>query len=373
MRSVNKKPTLIQRSCIALLTAALLTLTACSEAPQDVQVFNPDKESAESTPSQPEESTPDTEAAEDTAPIEETDNSETTTEDTEAEEITTEETTTETTAEKTTPPETTPVTTTAAPETTPGTTAAPADPWTETAVSGVMYINADGIFSRAQAIQGSTKVQQYSLNQAVNVVARTDTDYYKLDTGAFIHSAYLSSGKTAITTTAAITTAAPVTTAAPPATTTAAPEPAAPSGGYGQRAQMQWEKDFANEVFELTNKIREENGLSPFGKMTDVTEIAVTRAWEISVAYNSDHTRPNGSTCYTAFDEHKLYYGVFGENIAAGQGTPQEVVDAWMNSPPHRASILDPAFTIMGVGFYYVEGGDLDAGYYWTQEFFTPY
>jgi uncharacterized protein YkwD len=54
-----------------------------------------------------------------------------------------------------------------------------------------------------------------------------------------------------------------------------------------------------------------------------------------------------------------------GENIAAGQKTAEEVMDGWMNSEGHRANILNPDFTHIGIG--YVQGGDY--GTYWTQLF----
>ena len=46
----------------------------------------------------------------------------------------------------------------------------------------------------------------------------------------------------------------------------------------------------------------------------------------------------------------KRYYNI-AENIAMGQITPAEVVDAWMNSPGHRANILYPSFVYIGVGY----------------------
>ena len=71
--------------------------------------------------------------------------------------------------------------------------------WTETALSGELYVNTDYIFSRINAIQGSEKVKQYRLNDKVTVVAKTDTDYYKLSDGTFIHGDYLSEDETAVT------------------------------------------------------------------------------------------------------------------------------------------------------------------------------
>lgn len=55
-------------------------------------------------------------------------------------------------------------------------------------------------------------------------------------------------------------------------------------------------------------------------------------------------------------------YRTAGENIAKGQRTPQQVVNAWMNSEGHRANILNGNFTHIGVG--YVEQGN-----HWTQQF----
>lgn len=70
--------------------------------------------------------------------------------------------------------------------------------WTETAVSGERYVNTDYISSRAAAIQGSNTVKQYRLNDKVTVVAKTNTNYYKLNDGTFIYSDYLSESKVTV-------------------------------------------------------------------------------------------------------------------------------------------------------------------------------
>lgn len=64
--------------------------------------------------------------------------------------------------------------------------------WAETPLSGERYVNTDYIYSRISAIQGSEKVNQYRLNDKVTVTAETDTDYFKLIDGTFIHRDYLS-------------------------------------------------------------------------------------------------------------------------------------------------------------------------------------
>lgn len=94
---------------------------------------------------------------------------------------------------------TTKAVTTAKPETT--TTAAttkPAPEWTETKASGTKYVNTD-CYSRKKAVLGAETVKLYSVNDKVTVTAKTDTGYFKLSDGSFIHSDYLSDSKVAQT------------------------------------------------------------------------------------------------------------------------------------------------------------------------------
>lgn len=71
--------------------------------------------------------------------------------------------------------------------------------WSERIVDGSMYVNTNGIYSRKTAIVGSEAVKRYSVNDKVNVVALTTTDYYKLEDGTFIHKDYLSDKETNVT------------------------------------------------------------------------------------------------------------------------------------------------------------------------------
>ncbi len=149
--------------------------------------------------------------------------------------------TTETTAEVTeAPTETTTVTTTAEatdtlPEdTTEETTSTEAtteettetsssETWSETEMTAVMYIT-ENCYSRERAIIGSTPISQHYIGDSVEVIAITDTGYYKLATGGFIHSDYVSENKPVVTT-AAPATAAPVTDTASAAVTAAPANP----------------------------------------------------------------------------------------------------------------------------------------------------
>lgn len=114
----------------------------------------------------------------------------------------------------------------------------------------------------------------------------------------------------------------------------------------------------AAQVLELVNEQRTANGLSKLIMTEDLTESAMLRAAEITVSFS--HTRPNGDSCYTAFN----YTSAAGENIAYGQSSAAAVMDGWMNSSGHRANILSSSFTKMGIGCF-VYNGRL----YWVQVF----
>ena len=97
---------------------------------------------------------------------------------------------------------TTKAVTTAKPKPATTTTAAttkPAPEWTETKESGTKYVNTD-CYSRKKAVLGAETVKLYSVNDKVTVTAKTDTGYFKLSDGSFIHGDYLSDNKVAQTT-----------------------------------------------------------------------------------------------------------------------------------------------------------------------------
>lgn len=121
--------------------------------------------------------------------------------------------------------ETTAVLTTAA--STPATTAEPT--WKETKKSAEMYLNTS-VYSRTKAYLGAPTADLYMINDKVKVVAVTDTYYYKLENGRFIHCDYLSSEKTVIRTTTATTL--PPETTVPAAVTTANKQTPIKKGKY---------------------------------------------------------------------------------------------------------------------------------------------
>ncbi len=81
--------------------------------------------------------------------------------------------------------------------TTTAATTKPAPEWTETKASGTKYVNTD-CYSRKKAVLGAETVKLYSVNDKVTVTAKTDTGYFKLSDGSFIHSDYLSDSKVTV-------------------------------------------------------------------------------------------------------------------------------------------------------------------------------
>ena len=111
----------------------------------------------------------------------------------------------------------------------------------------------------------------------------------------------------------------------------------------------------AYEVLTLVNQERAKEGLSALVMDQDLLEAAMLRAGEIAVSFS--HTRPDGSSCFSACSK------MSGENIAAGSSTAAGTMNQWMNSEGHRANILG-GYRSIGVGCFIINGN-----YYWVQCF----
>lgn len=114
----------------------------------------------------------------------------------------------------TTKPVETTVTSTKATEASTPVTTKPVPEWTETKAEGKRYL-AVSCYSRKKAVLGAETVKLYDINDEVTVIAITDTGYYKLKDGTFIHSDYLSEEKVVMTTVVTTTTTTTVATPAP--------------------------------------------------------------------------------------------------------------------------------------------------------------
>lgn len=118
------------------------------------------------------------------------------------------------------------------------------------------------------------------------------------------------------------------------------------------------------QVLELVNRDRANHGLGKVTMTAELNEAAARRAQEIVSTFS--HTRPDGRSCFSVLSECGVSYSSCGENIAAGQRTAEDVERGWMNSPGHKANILNTNYSHIGVGYVTVPGG---YGTYWVQIF----
>lgn len=122
-------------------------------------------------------------------------------------------------------------------------------------------------------------------------------------------------------------------------------------------------KSYAQQVVDLVNVERAKEGLAALTIDENVAKAATVRAKEIQTKF--EHVRPDGTGFVTALKEQGVSYRGAGENIAWGQKTPQEVVTGWMNSPGHRANIMNKNYVHIGVGNLQNSAGTQ----YWVQIF----
>ena len=115
------------------------------------------------------------------------------------------------------------------------------------------------------------------------------------------------------------------------------------------------------EAIRLINEERVKAGLNELEIDDTMMEMAAVRAKEQAVTFG--HTRPDGSSCWTIFDDFGQSQPAGVENAGAGVSGAGGQVDAWMNSTGHKENILQDWLTRIGVGFYYQ--ADSQYGYYW--------
>ncbi|CAM3882733.1 S-layer homology domain-containing protein [Alkalicoccus chagannorensis] len=127
-------------------------------------------------------------------------------------------------------------------------------------------------------------------------------------------------------------------------------------------------QEMAEDILHYTNMAREEHGLDPLEQNLGVEEAAMHKAEDMVVHDYFDHVSPeygDHSDLLAYFDIEYLHSG---ENIARGQSSAEEVVDAWMDSEGHRENILNPDYTHLGAGYHAAEDGTP----YYVQLFLRP-
>ena len=131
--------------------------------------------------------------------------------------------------------------------------------------------------------------------------------------------------------------------------------------GVLNAGQSAWQgQDFRNaaqNALNIVNQQRASAGLGALQWDDTMASCAMVRAMELPSLFS--HTRPNGQDWYTVAPNV-----MYGENLAYGFSSPESAVNAWMNSPAHKANIMTPNFVSCGIGVYNAGGT-----WYWSQEF----
>lgn len=126
---------------------------------------------------------------------------------------------------------------------------------------------------------------------------------------------------------------------------------------------------YANEVLRLVNIERANVGVAPLVLDEALCNAANMRAIEMDCTGVFGHKRPNGNSCFEVYDICNVEWrNACGENIAAGQATPEDVMKSWLGSSGHKANILSPEYTKMGLGYSVGLSNGQYRGY-WAQEF----
>ncbi|MER7660908.1 CAP domain-containing protein [Streptomyces sp. NPDC096193] len=142
------------------------------------------------------------------------------------------------------------------------------------------------------------------------------------------------------------------------------------SGGSGSGSGGSGDSDGGSsngaeaQVLALVNKERASAGCSPLTANAQLTEAADDYSDVMAASGVMSHTGPDGSTMTSRVEAAGYAWSTLGENIARGQADAASVMDSWMNSPGHRANILNCSFKEIGVGVHVGDGGP-----WWTQNF----
>lgn len=119
---------------------------------------------------------------------------------------------------------------------------------------------------------------------------------------------------------------------------------------------------YEKEVVKLVNEARRNNGIGELTYNWELSRVARYKSQDMRDNSYFSHTSPTYGSPFRMIKSFGISYKTAGENIARGQASPAAVVSAWMSSPGHRANILNPSFTEIGVGY-------VADGRYWTQMF----
>ncbi|MGW7241512.1 CAP domain-containing protein [Streptomyces sp. NPDC054804] len=117
-------------------------------------------------------------------------------------------------------------------------------------------------------------------------------------------------------------------------------------------------------IVQLVNAERGKVGCSALTLNTTLSKVAQAHSEDMARHQNMSHTGSDGSSPGDRITSAGYTWSAYGENVAYGYATPEQVMAAWMGSPGHKANILNCTFKEIGVGLAQPDS-------YWTQDFGT--
>ena len=125
---------------------------------------------------------------------------------------------------------------------------------------------------------------------------------------------------------------------------------------------------YASDVQSFVNAYRRRAGVPPVSLQWQLNQAAQTHANDMARRNVLSHIGSDGSNGGTRISRTGYRWWIWGENVAAGPTTPSQVVWAWLNSPTHRAVMLDRRFQQMGLGRAVASNGRV----YWSLDLASP-
>ena len=138
-----------------------------------------------------------------------------------------------------------------------------------------------------------------------------------------------------------------------------------PSRYFIFNAEIINEDDFEAELLDIVNAKRQELGLSTLITDTTLMQVAEAHSVDMATHYYLSHEDLKGGHAGERITKGGYKWKYWGEVLAGGAMSPREAFDGWMNSPLHKAVILDEAYQEVGIGFATSEE-NLAHTYYWT-------
>lgn len=127
----------------------------------------------------------------------------------------------------------------------------------------------------------------------------------------------------------------------------------------------------AARVLALVNRERVAAGCEALVPDETLMQVALLHSEDMAAQRFLAHEGSDGRTPAQRLLDRGYQFQLMAENVAAGQPTPEEVVEGWLASPDHRANILNCALRETGIGVAEAPD-DPTYGIYWTQLFATP-